>query len=49
MFESVTEGTGSFTVGEEEVIFDGTDSYSYAIKVIWTPTNAILLNKDIRV
>ena len=42
--------TGTFTVGEEELLkSDSVDGTSYRIKVIWNPTNAILLDKSIRV
>lgn len=42
--------TDMFTAGEEKVIKDNTISDTlYSIKVIWIPTNVILLEKIIRV
>lgn len=42
--------TGTFTVGEEELIKNNCqDGTSYRVKVVWKPTNTILLDKSIRV
>lgn len=42
--------SGTFTVGEEELIKNNSvDGTSYRVKIIWDPTNAMLLDKSFRV
>lgn len=41
--------TGDFTVGQSAQIITNTTSGSHRVKVIWEPTNSILIDKSIRI